>query len=123
MHKFIYISILLLFFLPAAQAQKKYIYQDSSLLQKDEITRLIDSARAVEIIPEEKKDEVALDGEIEKPDTVLYLNNLRMSSDSILNWKNRKDVAYTKYIDSLVKVMKDKKKKINQPEHQSGKPG
>ena len=35
MRKVIYILFLLLFFLPAMQAQKRYIYQDSALLQTE----------------------------------------------------------------------------------------
>ena len=116
MHKFFYISLLLLFFVPDVRAQKKYIYQDSSLLQKEEQYPAVDSA--VEIIQQqvEATDKIAIDEVIEKPDTALYANNISLSADSIRHWKKLKDYAYIQYIDSLLK--EKKKKKVKEPDYQ-----
>lgn len=116
MHKIVYISLLLLLFVPDVRAQKKYIYQDSTLLQKEEPHPVADSA--VEIIQKqvEATDEIAIDEVIEKPDTVLYANVLSISADSIRHWKELKDYAYIKYIDSLLKA--EKKKKLKEPDYQ-----
>ena len=110
MHKFFYISLLLLFFVPDVQAQKKYIYQDSSLLQKEDVYPVADSAVEIIQAPVEETDEIAIDEVIENPDTTLYANNITLSADSIKHWKKLKDYAYTNYIDSLLKA---KNKKIS----------
>jgi hypothetical protein len=39
----------------------------------------------------------------EKPDTTLYINNLAFPADSMQNWKDLKEFAYAKYLDSLLK--------------------
>jgi hypothetical protein len=39
----------------------------------------------------------------ERPDTTLQLNNLNFPADSIQRWKNLKEFAYAKYLDSLLK--------------------
>lgn len=96
MRKLLYISILLLFTMPHLQAQKKYIYQDSSILQQDETT------------PDEEA--VAVDEVVGKPDTTLHLNRLVVSTDSMYKRRNEKDFAYMKNIDSLLKA-KDKEDK------------
>ena len=51
MHKHLYISLLLIFFLMAASAQKKYIYQDTSLLQKEETYNDDENETAGDYIP------------------------------------------------------------------------
>ena len=109
MRKIIYISLLLMGFLSAAQAQKKIIYEDTSLLQKDEaVSATVDQIEVV-------KDSTALVNapataleDDEPADTSLYKNDLNLSYDSIKNWRNLKDYAYTKYLDSLLKNIKRK---------------
>ena len=108
MRKFLYISLLLLFLLPEVQGQKKYIYQDSSLLKRDdEPVKNID-APIDDTAPEE--DVVAIDEVVVKPDTSLYANQLSISADSLYKWRKEKDFAYLKYMDSLLKA-KEKKDK------------
>ena len=109
MRKIIYISLLLMGFLSAAQAQKKIIYEDSSLLQKDEaVSATVDQIEVV------KDSTVLVDApataleDDEPADTSLYKNDLNLSYDSIKNWRNLKDYAYTKYLDSLLKNIKQK---------------
>ena len=97
MHKIIYISLLLLPFLPVAQAQQKFVYEDTALLQKDE--------QDVRIV-QAPNDDAAPEYEDETLDTSLYKNNLNLPFDSIRNWKNLKEYAYTKYLDSLLKNKK-----------------
>lgn len=112
MRKTIYISILLMSFFSAVQAQKKIIYEDTSLLQKDEpvISVPVDDIRSVDsVILNVPIDTVK--AEVETPlDTTLYKNNLNFSYDSIRNWRNLNDYSYTKYLDSLLKSKKEPKK-------------
>jgi hypothetical protein len=112
MRKIIYISVLLVIFCSATQAQKKIIYEDTSLLQKDE-----------EVISATVADEADIDTSgvpalqetlTEEPtDTTLYTNELDFSYDSIKNWRNFKEYAYAKNLDSLLKSLK--KKEAKQP--------
>ena len=111
MYKIISISLLLMGFLSEAHAQKKIIYEDTSLLQKEEQVKApaedftITDSTAVEEAP------VAAMEENEPVDTTLYKNELNISYDSIKNWRNSKDYAYTKYLDSLLKNIKPKEVK------------
>ena len=54
----------------------------------------------------------------EKRDTTLHFNHLRSPVDSIQRWKNLKEFAYAKYLDSLLK----EKQKI-EPKSSSSGPG
>jgi len=110
MRKIIYISVLLMGFLSAAEAQKKFVYEDTSLLQKEE-QYVIPDDEQVEIVTEESSSDEVTPYEEEPADTSLYLNELRLPYDSIKNWKNLKDYAYTKYLDSLLKNQKVEEKK------------
>lgn len=117
MRKFIYISLLLMGFLSAAQAQKKILYEDTSLLQKEEqvsapveeIIEVVQDSTAVVQAPV-----TALEDD-EPADTTLYKNDLTLSHDSIKNWKNLKAYAYTKYLDSLLKNIKKKEPEQSKP--------
>ncbi len=96
-------------FLSAAQAQKKFVYEDSTLLQKDDpVEELVEEVTmkdtVVAVAPAEALDE-------EPADTSLYKNELNLPYDSIKNWRNLKAYAYTKYLDSLLKSIKKKDKK------------
>ena len=109
MRKIIYISLLLTGFLSAAEAQKKFVYEDSSLLQKEEPAKeLVEEVNMqdtlVAVAPVQALDE-------ERADTSLYKNELNLSYDSIKNWRNLKEYAYTKYLDSLLKSIKKKEAK------------
>jgi hypothetical protein len=117
MRKIIYISLLLMGFLSVAQAQKKIIYEDTSLLQKEEkvsapveeIVEVVQDSTAVVQAP------VTALEEDEPADTTLYKNDLNLSYDSIKNWKNLKEYAYIKYLDSLLKNIKKKEPKQSAP--------
>jgi hypothetical protein len=111
MRKIIYISLLLMGFLSAAQAQKKFVYEDTSLLQKEEpaeelVEEVIMKDTVVTVAPVELLDE-------EPADTSLYKNELNLSYDSIKKWRSLKEYAYTKYLDSLLKSIK--KKEVKEP--------
>lgn len=106
MRKTIYISFLLMSFLSAAQAQEKVIYEDTSLLQKDEQVTAPAEVVIDEVVPAESKDDTVIPYHEEKADTVLYQNDLYLPYDSIKNWRNLKAYAYTKYLDSLLKNKK-----------------
>ena len=113
MRKTIYISILLMIFFSAVQAQKKVIYEDTSLLQKDEIVipAPADAIRDVDSVLYNPPVE-AVKADEEKPlDTTLYKNNLDLTYDSIKNWRNLNDYSYSKYLDSLLKSIQEKQKK------------
>ncbi len=109
MRKIIYISVLLLNLFSAAQAQKKVIYEDTSLLQKEE---QIIQAPVEDVSLDTATYEVPAEATAEKPaDTSLYMNDLNFSYDSIKNWRNLKDYAYAKNLDSLLKSLKEKEVK------------
>ena len=112
MRKAIYISLLLMGFLSAARAQKKIIYQDTSLLQKEE--RL--SEPVEEYVVEDSTAVVApvVELEEETADTTLYKNDVTFAYDSIKNWRNSKEYAYIKYLDSLLKSINKKDVKQSQ---------
>jgi hypothetical protein len=99
-------------FLSAAQAQKKAIYEDSSLLQKDEeVSTAVDQIVVVKDSAVMVQPPVTTLEEDEPTDTSLYKNDLNLSYDSIKNWRNLKEYAYTKYLDSLLKNIKKKEVK------------
>jgi hypothetical protein len=100
-------------FLSTAQAQKKIIYEDTALLQKDE-----EVSTTIEQIVVEKDSTTIVQPPVtttleedEPADTSLYKNELNLSYDSIKNWRNLKEYAYTKYLDSLLKNIKPKEVK------------
>jgi hypothetical protein len=116
MGKIIYISLLMMGFLSAAQAQKKIIYEDTSLLQKEEqVSAPVEDITSTDSTAVLETPLAAME-EDEPADTTLYKNELNISYDSIKNWKNLKDYAYTKYLDSLLKNIK--KKEVKQPPRQ-----
>lgn len=115
MRKIIYISILFTFFFVAVQAQKKYIYQDTSLLQKVEPNGNDENGTTA---TDDKNVETITSKVI---DTLLYINNLQLSPDSITEWKKLKQYSYIKNLDSLLRE-KNKKTKV-QPEQKENKPG
>ncbi len=116
MRKIIYISFFLFSFLSAARAQKKVIYEDTSLLQKEETYTAPDETVVMDSGINEVNQLIAEDT---KADTVLYQNNLRLPYDSIRNWGNKKEYAYSKYLDSL---LKNKKKEVTETKR-SASPG
>lgn len=109
MRKVVYISLLLMGLLSVAQAQKKVLYEDTSLLQKDEELQppveevIVEPSVQVVQAPVEVKEEEEI-----PTDTTLRKNDLYLSSDSIKNWRNLKQYAYTKYLDSLLRDIKPK---------------
>jgi hypothetical protein len=111
MRKIIFISLLLMAGVSALQAQKKVIYADTSLLQEEEVlTAPAEDIQAADdtistALPAETLDE---DG---PADTVLYKNDLKLSYDSVKNWRELKSFAYNKYLDSLLKSEKNKAQK------------
>jgi len=112
MRKAIYISLLLMGFLSAAQAQKKIIYEDTSLLQKEEqVSAPVEEVIVIQDSTAVVEAPAGLLEEDEPADTSLYKNDLNLSYDSIKNWRNLKEYAYTKYLDSLLKNIKQKEPK------------
>ena len=109
MHKFIFISFFAILFFTAATAQKKYVYQDSTLSQAE---ALYDSTVVVKESIEENY--TVPKGQTEDTiyiDTTLYYNSPVVSPDSVAAWKNLKDFAYVKKLDSLLKAQQQKEKK------------
>lgn len=120
MRKAIYISVLLMGLLSAAQAQKKIIYEDTALLQKEEVQAPIEEIKVVQDSTATVETPITtLDEEEEPADTSLIKNDLNFSYDSIKNWRNLKEYAYTKYLDSLLKGLKKKEFKEPRPPRQS----
>lgn len=123
MHKFIYISFLLLFFLPDVQAQKKYLYQDSSLLQKETVNSVTTKEVTIVEAPAAVDDDEIIYNDEQAIDTALYLNSLQLPVDSMQRWKNLKDYAYAKKLDSLLQEKNRKNKKEVKPARQSSGSG
>jgi hypothetical protein len=99
-------------FLSATQAQKKIIYQDTSLLQKDDeqviSTPIVDDT---ELTIDTAIVQPPVEETLEQPaDTTLYKNDLDIALDSVKYWKSLKDYAYVKNLDSLLKNLKKKEK-------------
>lgn len=109
MRKTIYISILLLSFFSVAQAQKKIIYEDSSLLQKEEPVQ--PPVEDLEEITTKTIEAPITNDEEDVIDTTLRKNYLVFSYDSVKSWRNTKEYAYTKYLDSLLRDIKKKEVK------------
>ena len=125
MRKIIYILLLLMGFLSAAQAQKKIIYQDTSLLQKDENIDLPvaddETLTTTTTTVEENGDSsVSSEAAASKVDTSLYENGIKFYEDSIKNWKNLREYAYAKYLDSLLRNKKPEKQPEYKPDSSSG---
>lgn len=115
MRKFIYISLLLMSFFSAAEAQKKFVYEDTSLLQKEE-EYVPDEETKVEVVPKESSiNDTNESYEPETVDTSLYKNTLYLPYDSVKNWKNLKEYAYTRYLDSLLKNEKKPEPQTQRP--------
>lgn len=113
MRKLLYISVLLIALVADTSAQKKVIYEDTVLLQKEEpaIDQGVEEVVVVPAIRDQEKPqpEAAAEEEEEPADTTLYENDLYFSYDSIQNWRNSKTYAYSKYLDSLLKARKQNK--------------
>lgn len=114
MRKVIYISFFLLNLFTVAQAQEKNMYADTALLPKDkgQVQSPAEDINADTVTyqaPPQLADE-------EKPaDTSLYVNDLNFPYDSIKSWRNSKDYAYARNLDSLLKNLK-KKNPASQPQ-------
>jgi Domain of unknown function (DUF4129) len=107
MRKLIYISIWLSCITGTANAQEKFVYEDSSLLQTEEITPPVEEVQISE--------EVLQSVVEERTDTSLYPNNISLSPDSIQQWKKLKEYAYITYLDSLLKQRKQEEVKQQKP--------
>jgi hypothetical protein len=118
MRKAIYISVLLMGLLSAAQAQKKIIYEDTALLQKEEVPAADEEIMIVQDSTKVAELPLTIEEEEEPADTTLRKNDLTFSYDSIKNWRNLKEYAYTKYLDSLLKGLKKKEFKEPGPPRQ-----
>jgi hypothetical protein len=120
MHKTIYISFLLLACFMDARAQQKFVYEDKALLLKDEpVSAPAVDARIIETGTAGNTDETVVYEE-EELDTTLYKNNLYLPFDSVKSWKNLKDYAYARYLDSL---LQNKKQEVQQPVQRKSQQG
>lgn len=108
MRKLIYISVLLLGSFFAAQAQDNVTDEDTSQLQKE--VQVIQAPVEDVITDTAVTYQVPAETTLEEPvDTSLYLNDIFFSYDSIKAWRNLKDYAYAKTLDSLLRKLKRKK--------------
>lgn len=102
MRKIIYISFLCMALLSAAQAQdQKYTVSDTQVVKDQEIIQAPSATEGV--VEQAPAEDHTLNSVDEKPDTTLYINNLPFPADSMQNWKDLKEFAYAKYLDSLLK--------------------
>ena len=119
MHKFIFISFFAILFFTAAQAQKKYVYEDSTLSQAEE---LYDSTVVVKERVEENYTNKEQAGDTIYIDTSLYYSSPVVSPDTVAAWKNLKEFAYVKKLDSLLKAQQ-RKEKIKEKVEETGSSG
>ncbi len=103
MHKFIFISFFAILFFTNATAQKKYVYEDSSITQSDKVKYDSTITENYSATDGNAKDTIYVD-------TTLYFNRLSISPDSVAAWKNLKDFLYIKKLDSLLKAQQHKDK-------------
>lgn len=125
MHKFLFISIFTMVFFTAARAQeKKYLYQDSTLAESEELydTTVQVQAPVEEVVDDKMIYEEKADNADNIIDTTLYFNQLTVSPDSVTAWKNLKAFGYLKNLDSLLKAEKGKKKKEEKKEDYTPSP-
>lgn len=110
MHKTIYISFLWLAVLSSAQGQST----DTLTVKDQEIIQAPSTSQGqIEQAPVE--DHTLNGNDVnERPDTTLYINNLNLPADSIQHWKDLREFAYAKYLDSLLKE-KQKSQVRNKP--------
>jgi len=111
MHKRLYISILLLALYLPGVAQKKYVYEDSTLVE--------------EVAPAKEYEDEEGVGAYEvykKPDTFLFYHALPMPADSVNLLKNTKGFEYRHYLDSILKAENEKlkNKKAIEPDDSPG---
>jgi hypothetical protein len=109
MRKLIFISFLMscFCFFASGQEKKKYIYEDSTLIQDEEVydTPIVDVTTTEETYTtKEYEQKTAID-------TTLYFRTLTNNVDSINAYKNAKAFGYVNYLDSLLKEDQEKQKK------------
>jgi hypothetical protein len=80
-------------------AQKKYVYEDSTLYQTVEEPPL--EEKITTVIGEKEEEN--------EPDTTLHYSKMFIEPDSIEAWKKIKGFGYLNYIDSLLKSKKNEK--------------
>jgi hypothetical protein len=117
MRKIVYITILLFCFSFSLTAQKKYIYQDSSLNEQQAESPSV----------EEQQDEQYVQSPVVEqggPDTTLYFYAHSLPADSVKKWSKARGLEYMAYIDSLLKAKrKENKQPDNQPRFEAREPG
>ncbi len=97
----------------SAVAAKKYLYVDTPTADAPVV---YDTATAVVQAPvEEAIEKKAEENDTIEIDTTVYRWQLAMAPDSVEEWKRMKQFAYVKYLDSLLKVEKEKKKEEAKP--------
>lgn len=109
MRKFIFICCICLLGCLSLQAQKKnYVYVDSTVTlpppQNDPEEEYTDEEEVTTVVEAPK----ALDKEEAGIDTTLYPNNLIVASDTARRIKGMSELAYARYLDSLLRAAQDK---------------
>lgn len=98
----------------AVQAQqKKYVYEDTTVVappasDNDEDYYPDDDVKTVVEAPPTTEEEATAGPDV---DTTLYPNGVLIASDTAGNLKNKGELAYTRYLDSLLRAAQDKQKK------------
>ena len=108
MHKYILISFFSVVTFSAANGQQKnHVYDDT-------VTTIVDAQDSYDYNNEKIRDTIYID-------TTLYYKQPALSPDSVTAWKNLKDFAYVKKLDSLLKAAKENQHKPEpEPEPKQG---
>jgi hypothetical protein len=107
--------------------QKKYVYEDTSVAlpppQNDPVELYDDEEEVTSTVveaPKEEEEKVFVEKAI---DTSLYPNGLVIAGDTVQRLKAMDQLAYARYLDSLLKAEQDKQKKEEpQPKQRSFDP-
>lgn len=106
----------ILFFCSATQAQKKFVYEDTALLQQEEVISAPVEEFGTDEVVTTSDDNADIAVEPIEPDTVLNRNTLHLPYDSVKSWKNLKAYDYMQDIDSLLRAknkVEQKKEKVS----------
>ncbi|MCP9752493.1 DUF4129 domain-containing protein [Ferruginibacter sp. HRS2-29] len=106
MNKRLILIILLFFTFAAANAQKRFEYVDSTLMYEQQEKVEKDDEEYNDYTTEETDDDI-------QGDTGVSLRAATILKDSIDFWKNKKEFAYAKNLDSLLKAKQEEGKKDN----------
>lgn len=105
MNKLLLLFIVLFFTFAGANAQKRFEYVDSTLIGEQQEEKQVTTDDYTDYDDAEKNEDDI------QGDTGVTLRTATIRIDSVNFWKNKKEFAYAKYLDSLLKAKQHKPEK------------